>query len=357
MSSIQIKQIKCPECGGQANSIGLFSSSKKCVYCHTEFVVTGTMEKEMEVPERILPFNTNREDFEKEVLTLFAQEPYAPNDIFDFAAFKDIDGVFLPMYLYEGKYECSWNCSVGYYENEVVASSDGKSVKNKQVLRYRPQSGTTKRDFAIVCAAYEGEEIKPELIEYARALYYDRDAAKSFDEKYLEDYDFVLHNLDKEYTWDKYGINSVEYIAEQDSLEQVPGDTYKDFRCSVSTDEKHKGRLVFLPFWMVYYDYNNEQHYVIMDGTGKSGLTGSTPIDEERVKAVNKWHDLAKYVKWGAWASLIAILWWVWGIPLVAWLAYFSIKFYAKFNENKIIKENKKIRETKLKEILDGGNN
>lgn len=353
MSTVQILAIKCPECGGQANSVGPFSPTKKCVYCHTEFMVTGVMQKEMQMPERILEFKTNQEDFELAVLKMFANENYAPNDIFDIAAFKEPQGIYMPMFLYEGKYECSWNCSVGYYENEVRASNDGKTVKNVQVLKYRPQSGTTKNNFAIVCAAYEGEEVKPELIEYARALYFDRENSKEFDANYLEGYAFVLHNLDKETTWSKHGESSIKYIAEQSSYEQIPGDDWKDFRCTVSTDKTHDGRLVFIPFWVVYYDYNGENHYVIMDGTGNTGITGSTPIDQERVNAVQKWHKIAKYTKWAAYASFLFLLkGFLWQVPLAVWLIYFGINFYAKFNEKKIIKLNKKIREKKMEEML-----
>lgn len=355
MSSIQIQQIKCPQCGGQLNSVGPFSPTKICAYCHSEFNVTGVMDKEMPTPERMLVFSTTKDDFERAVLDLLAKEDYAPNDIFDTAAFKDVEGIYLPMYLYEGKYDCSWNCSVGYYENEVVASSDGKSVKNKQVMKYRPQSGSTRNNFAIVCAAYEGPEIKPELIEYARAYHYDRQLAKTFDESFMEGYNFVLHNLDKESTWDKWGNSSIDYLAEQDSLNQIPGEEYKDFRCSVSVDQKHDGRLVFLPFWMVYYDYNGQNHYVIMDGTGNSSIAGTTPVDQERVEAVEKWHKIAKYVQWGAWASLLAIFKGLWIVALIVWIGYFAMRFYANYNEKQILNANRKIREEKLAEILAVG--
>jgi hypothetical protein len=351
MSKIQIQQIKCPECGGQLNSVGPFSPLKTCAYCHSEFQVTGTMDKEMETPDRMIVFKTTKDDFEREVLNMMATEDYAPNDIFESSAFKDVEGIYLPMYLYEGKYECSWNCSVGYYENEVRANSKGDGVKNVEVLKYRPQSGTTKSNYAVVCAAYEGKEIKPELIEYARAFEYDKLSAVKFDEKYLEGYNFVLHNLDKELTWDKYGNSSIEYLAEQKSQEQIPGECYKDFICSTSTDEKSDGRLVFLPFWMVYYEYKGDNYYVIMDGTGNSGITGTYPIDQERVKAVEKWHKISKYFKWAGFASFLAILTTVW-IPIIVWAAFGGSKIYARVNEKRIISANKQIREQKLAQLL-----
>lgn len=353
MSSIKIQQISCPVCGGQLNNVGPFSPVKKCMYCHNEIQVSGSVQKEMPVPERMLVFNTNEEDFERAILNLFVEEDYTPNDIFDIAAFKDLEGIYLPMYLYEGKYECAWNCSVGYYENEIRASSDGKSVKNKKVLRYRPQNGSNRNNYAIVCAAYEGEEVKSELIDYARALHYDSLSAKAFDEKHLEGFNFVVHNMDKESTWDKYGIDSIKYLAESEAISQIPGDHYKDFRCSVSHDAKHDGRLVFLPFWMVYYDYNGEQHYAIMDGTGNSHITGSTPVDQERVKAVQKWHKIAKYVKWAAIASfaILFIDFSLWEIIALMWIGFGVLKIIAKINERKIIKSNRKIRQQKMSEL------
>ena len=351
MSKLVIQQVKCPECGGQLNSVGTFSPVKVCTYCHTEFNVTGTTDKEMEIPERIVVFNTTRDDFEREVLNLMKDEDYVPNDIFESAAFKDVEGIYLPMFLYEGKYDCSWNCSVGYHENEVRANSAGDKVKNVKVLKYRPQSGTTKSNYAIVCAAYEGSEIKPELIEYARAFYYDKHSARAFSEDMLTGYNFVLHNLDKELTWDKYGYETIEYLAEQKSLEQIPSEHYKDFSCSISTDSKSEGRLVFLPFWMVYYEYKGEHHYAIMDGTGNSGITATTPVDKDRVAEVEKWHKIAKYVKYAAFASLLAIFVKIW-IPVVFWAAFGGLKIFAKINENKILTQNRKVREGKLALIL-----
>jgi len=55
-----------------------------------------------------------------------------------------------------------------------------------------------------------------------------------------------------------------------------------------------------------------------MDGTGNSGITGTYPIDQERVDAVEKWHKISKYFK----------------------------------NEKRIISANKQIREQKLAQLL-----
>ncbi len=351
--NFEIKQIKCPNCGGELNSVGPFSTTKKCIYCHKEFEVTGTMNKKVDLPERIVVFNTTRDDFEREILSFLVQGDYTPNDIFNYAQFRDVEGIYLPMYLYEGKYDATWNCSVGYYENEVVATFDNKGVKNKRVIKYRPQSGSTKNNFAIVCIAYEGKDVKKELVEYARTYVYDSLSAKAFSPDLLSGYQFMIHNLDKETTWDKWGVNTVKYLAERNSLSQIPGEKYKDFTCGVSVDTKHDGRLVYLPFWSIYYEYNNEVHHAILDGTGKNRITGSIPIDVKRKQSVDIWYTVTGYLKWIRWVSLAGFLNHNFNfLPFLVWIAYFALKFYAGINKKMIVSKNKKIREQKLAELL-----
>lgn len=310
MSSVKITQIKCPNCGSQINSVNAFSQTRTCAYCKTEFNITGTMDKEMETPERIIPFMTVKDDFESSVLNFIVNDPLTPDDIFDMISFDDTEGVYLPMFLYEGKYECTWNCSVGYQGSEVCVEKDlsGKTyINNKKVIQYTPMSGSNKGNFAFVCTAYEGNEVKPELSEYARTLTYSAEYAKAFEPQILEDQNFLLHNLDKETIWSKFGNGAVKLIAENESIKSVPGDTFKDFRASVVAEPSHTGRLVFVPFWSIYYNYKGEKYFALMNGINKNSVTGSVPVDIERQNKIKKLEKRPKKVLIAAFISLITM--------------------------------------------------
>ncbi len=340
MSSFSLQQVECPKCHGTLNATKPFSGIRTCAYCHTEFEVTGNMSKQTDSPERLVPFHVTKDQFEQAAFEALINADYTPQNIFELTSFDDIEGIYMPMFLYEGKFDASWSCQIGQYENEVRVSGD--TIKNKQVLRYRPHSGTTKGNYAFLCLAYEGPEARPELVDYSRTYVYNAHLSKAFDANDLDGYNFLIHNLDKETTWSRFGESTLKYQGERECERQIPGEHWKDLRCNISAEPKHDGRLAFVPFWMVYYKYDNENHYIIMDGTGTNGPVGSTPVDHDRVKAVESPYKIAKMIGWGA-LALFVILWFTVNFSvgfytgLVLLLGFFGMKIYAGMNKKKII--------------------
>jgi hypothetical protein len=309
------------------------------------------MSHDVTAPERIILFQSNEKDFDAGICNFFVEQDYAVNDIFEKIHFDNATAIYLPMYLYEGRYDASYNCLIGFKEKQLGTGTDfslNTTIKEKTVTKWRPYNGTARNNFAFLSLAFEGKEIIPELAEWTRTFPYEPVYGKNFDISLLQGKGFQIlpHNLDKEATWHKWGTKTIEELAEQLALSQLPsGEQIKDFRSNHSYDMKHEGRLFLVPFWFVYYYYNKEKHFVLMDGLGKN-LHGSTPIDEKRVSTVRNLQRLGKWALWlgiilgialitqaGFWPGLITFL--------VVWL---GLKFFTKLTVKNIIETARAVR-------------
>jgi hypothetical protein len=377
MATLQVQQVRCPNCGSALNEIKMFAKDAKCNYCGTVFQITGTMSKELEMPERITPFQTTADQFEHAVLKWLVKGDYTPDDILHSTIFKDVQGVYLPMFLYEGNYDCSWNCSVGYKEREQYVNSNNK-VSERTVTRYRPQSGSTKGNYKVLGLAYDGDEMRPEIINYAQNSEYNERIAQEFDSKLLEGYRFMGFNLNSESIWDKFAKDKMEETAANTALSQVPGDSYKDFSASVAHTQKHEGRKVFIPFWIVYYEYKGTQYHVLADGTNLDRIQGERPVDNERVETVKAFYKYFKYFTyfaygWVAWGVLKVLLLPkppVQGFLNVFYSPLFSgtwflrnlvlamigggLWLFAKYQEKDLLKKSQAARDASLQSFISG---
>lgn len=328
--TLELQQVVCPSCRQVITSFSPFQAEVECPYCHNKAFNPLITAKKVPVPERILVFKTNEGDFERAMINNLVERDYVPTDIFASINPGNIIKAYLPMFLYEGTYRSSWSCKVAVETTEVRASSDGKSVSNKKVKKFLPHTGTSQGNFAFLCLAYEGKDIPEELREFSKQYSYNVMGSKEYDPALLglESGDSPLTlalDTDTDLTWNKYGDSLVNEIAKENALEQLSGDEIQDFRASNSYDLKHNGRYVLAPFWFVYYTYNNEKHYFMMDGLGDDSAM-SSPVDEEEVKFVNGKEKIIKIVNW-LWL-LAPVMWFL--INFTAGLITLGVWFVAK---------------------------
>ena len=341
--TLELQQVVCPSCKQVITSFNPFASTVECPYCHNKAFNPLITAKKVPVPERLIVFKTDEKDFEKEMVENLVNRDYVPKDIFQCINPGNVIKAYLPMYLYEGRYQSSWSCQVAFEANEVRASSDGKSVQNKTVKKFVPHTGTSQGNFAFLCLAYEGKDIPEELRSFSAQFPYNARESVEYDPALLEsDSDNSLITLaldtDADLTWTKYGNELVNQIAEESAQQQLSGEEIQNFRSSNSYDLKHEGRYVMAPFWFVYYTYNNEKHYFLMDGLGESSAM-STPIDQDEVKFVEGKERIKKIIKY-LW-PLAFLFWYLLGFEVA--LGFLIIWFIGKWIGYKML--NKQIDE------------
>lgn len=348
MAVLELQQVKCPNCGANITSFNAFKAEVECPYCHQKAFNPLIVSKQVPIPERVIVFKTNESNFEQSMINSLIETDYVPTDIFSVINPGNIIKAYLPMYLYEGVFQASWSCMVGTQETEMRASSDGKSVKNKTVIKYRPSNGNSSGNFAFLCLAYEGEDVPKELQQFTSTFPYDPFDSKEYDPDLLgleadSSIQTLAMNADSDIVWNKYGSGLVDNIAESSASKQAAGDYIKDFRVSSNYNLSSKGRYIMAPFWFVYYNYKESKFYYIMDGIGSHDSV-STPVDQEQVAVVNKYKSIKKWVGL-AWILAFAI-----GFTPLGWTVafiYAICAFIARITTNIIMNK-------KIKTYLDG---
>lgn len=340
--SLELQQVICPSCKQVITSFSPFAAEVECPYCHNKAFNPLITAKKIPVPERLIVFKTNENDFEQALISNLVERDYVPTDIFNCINPDNVIKAYLPMFLYEGQYQSSWSCKVAYEATEVRATSDGKGVKDKTVKKYAPQTGTSQGNFAFLCLAYEGKDIPEELRTFSTQFPYNTMASKEYDPNLLgldaEDSPMTLPlDADTDLIWNKYGDSLVNQMASDNAKQQLSGEDIKDFRASNSYNLKHNGRFVLAPFWFVYYTYNNEKHYFIMDGLGENTAM-TTPIDQEEVAFVNGKERIKTIVSW-LW-PLAILMWFL--LDFTAALVTLGVWFVAKIIVNMMM--NKQIQ-------------
>lgn len=335
--SLELQQVICPSCKQVITSFSPFAAEVECPYCHNKAFNPLITAKKVPIPERIIIFKTNEKDFEQALVSNLVERDYVPTDIFHCINPGNVIKAYLPMFLYEGRYQSSWSCKVAYQVNELRASSDGTKVKNKNVTKYAPHTGTSQGNFAFLCLAYEGKDIPEELRTFSTQFPYNAMASKEYDPSLLglnsgESPMTMALDADTDLIWNKYGDGLVNAMASDNAKQQLSGEDIKDFRASNSYELKHNGRYVLAPFWFVYYTYNNEKHYFIMDGLGENTAM-TTPINQDEVAFVKGKERIKTIVKW-LW-PLAILMWYLFDFSVA--IATLVIWFIAKLVVNKIM--------------------
>jgi len=347
MNSIDFYQVECPKCHGQINSIASLSGQTACPFCGTVFHITANMTKEAEIPEQIVPFATLAGDFAYSAWRMLVDEDYAPVNLSGLVSFIGAKGVYLPVFFYEGKYKCTWQCKI----KQTVVNTDAKKSR-KEV--YRSQNGVSKGEYAMVCLACEGDETSKELAEYVCALDYRGDGLKPFSRNELDDCFFLVQNRDSQEIWRQWGEDRLNSIARNNTLLQLRKTDVKDFKCSISSDMSGEGSLILFPVWMLNYQYDGELHHIYMDGTGRNGVKGTTLIDRALKAEAEKPFTVLKYIAVAAVVIpfLMLLAGWHWAaiIALAAMgLVFFGYRFYAQWHKNKVIRKAREKRQKNQK--------
>lgn len=349
--SLELQQVICPSCKQVISSFSPFAAEVECPYCHNKAFNPLITAKKVPIPERLIVFRTKEHDFEQAMISNLIERDYVPTDIFNCINPDNVIKAYLPMFLYEGQFQSSWSCKVAYETTEVRATSDGKGVKNKKVKKFAPQTGTSQGNFAFLCLAYEGKDIPEELRVFSTQFPYNTMASKEYDPSLLgldkEDSPLTLPlDADTDLIWNKYGDSLVNRIASDTARQQLSGEEIKDFRASNSYNLKHNGRFVLAPFWFVYYTYNNEKHYFIMDGLGENTAM-TTPVDPEEVAFVKRKERVKKIVSW-LWPLAILMLFLM---GFVEALITLGVWFIAKKIVNAVVKKQIQKRLASSREI------
>lgn len=297
-----LKKIGCSNCGAEL----IFDPGTQmtnCNFCGSQFEIEKTEDEEIIIPDGILPFSITKKEYEAAVFSWLSEGDYTPDDILNSSIFESVNGVYLPMWFYKGRYHGNWSASSGYDRWEEYtewSESQKKNIRKKRLVTdWRPSSGNCAGEFSLLAFAGLGKGIKPEIGVYAHGTTFNRGELKAYDSKYTLGFNLIEYTSDDVDTWDLLGKTQADHLVEMDSKKRIPGDRYKDFYVDAVYDKEQPLRT-YIPFWITNYKYSDSEFHVFMDGTTTSRIQGNRPVDQERVKKIKK-------LKWKIWGLGILI--------------------------------------------------
>jgi hypothetical protein len=349
-TKIQLKKINCSNCGAEL-MYDPGTQMTNCNFCGSKFEIEKASDEELILPDGIIPFKVTKDEYHQAVLAWLSEGDYTPDDILTSSVFDQINGIYLPMYFYKGKYHGNWSASSGYNrEEEYLEWSESQKNylrKTRTVTDWRPSSGQVAGTFSILCFAGTGEGIKPEVAAFAQGTTFNRGELKKYDSKYTLGFNLLEFTAGEEDVWDTLGKIQADRISMDDIKLRIPGDKYKDLYADVLYDREETLKI-YVPYWIVYYKYNEKDFYVCMDGTTTARISGERPEDISRKKKVAKFF-LPSHITLGVWL----VIWLIFGVAgpvFVIGLALVIILYIISFvRKNALIKQSKLKRQEILK--------
>jgi hypothetical protein len=301
-----LKKITCTNCGAEL----LFDPNTQlasCNFCNSRFEIKNSAEKSVIIPEGIVPFSVSKKDYESSVLEYLSKGDYTPVDILESSVFSSVNGIYLPVWYYSGKYRGNWSASSGYdYMQEYQVVENKKVVtKYRVVTDWRPSSGNCDGDLLVT--GYAAGDYKSELVVFTWDTVLKKIRIKPFDSKYTIGFNLMEFELDEYKSWDKYGEEAAGHYVRSQVYHRIPGDHYKDLHIEAVYD-KEKPIRVYYPVWITYYKYDGQEYYVWMDGNNPSRIFGSKPQDASIKSKSEFFLNIFKY--W--W--IVVFVWVLWGI-------------------------------------------
>lgn len=338
--TLTLQTLRCPSCTRQISSFSPFSTTVKCPSCGSLIKNPMVDSKATAMPDRIIPFTSDESTFEAAMVNALVNTDYVDKKVFEGINTDNIFRAYLPMYLYEGTYNSSWSCESSYTDQQVKISSswtdNSKSIKTKEVKKWRPQNGTASGNFAFLCLANEGSKDLPdELREFTKLFPYNVMCSKEFRSELVEGQENLMtidRNADATLVWQKHGKEMVDQTAEQAALNQIGNQEIRNFRSSSSFTLSTKGELVLAPFWFVYYTFKNNQYHFLMDGLGEQ-TSYTYPVDQEDVDFTNSKEKIKTIVKW-LWPLAFVVMWFA---GFLAGIITLAVWFVGKLIVNKVM--------------------
>ena len=154
------KKTVCPNCGATL-TFDPHTQTAVCKFCDTKFTVVEQGNKD-DVPsqyERIYPFEVMEDGAKISFIKWLKEGQYSPDDIFTKSSIVDIKGVYIPVWTYSGHYTANFNASIGYdrqetYTEYVTKYSNGRSykepvTKTRTVTDWHPFNGNVSDNFVV----------------------------------------------------------------------------------------------------------------------------------------------------------------------------------------------------------------
>ena len=268
--SDNLRAFNCSSCGAQL-LVDQVTAVTSCPYCGNNAVVPGQL-SDMLKPDYVIPFKLGKDDAIAALKKYYGGKRFLPNGFTEENHLEEIQGVYVPFWLFSGKGEGNYN-----FHGAIVTSWSDSENMYTQTDHYDLHRVAT-MDFVRI--PVDGSSRMPDA---------HMDAIEPYN--YDELTDFSVAYLPG-YVTDRYDLNVTECDprarkrAEQTCVDEISGTTggYTEVHVTNGSSSLQWNNVAYtlLPVWMLHTKWNGNDYLFAMNGqTGK--LIGDLPIDGGKV--------------------------------------------------------------------------
>jgi hypothetical protein len=282
---MSFKKLTCTACGTEY-ILGAGTRAAACNVCGKDLRESEASAHDVKLPDRIVPFAVTKEQSRKSLLTWLSEGDYTPDDVLASSTVPDTNGLFMPVYVFRGKFRGNWSASSGYRRKEKYfeKNSNGELVeKERTVTDWRPSNGQAFGEFSVVSFGGMRNEKNSHAVDatlvHANAARVEGRSSQSFDAQHAQQVSMLPFTQDGAAAWKTSGESSAKSEAHSQVNRSVPGDEHKDLNVHV-TYELESTITAWVPCWTTRYEYRGESHRVFIDGSDATAIDGTRPEDK-----------------------------------------------------------------------------
>lgn len=267
------KAVRCKECGATVQYEPNVTTAK-CLFCDSSYVAPHESSTKAIRPESLIPFQIDKAAASKRFSEWIGRLWFRPSDLKQRAKLENLDGVYIPYWVYNAHVHSRWTADAGYYEYVTVTKRDSEGKERtvqERRIRWVPASGQREDDYRdlLVCAS---SGLPSRFV--ARIENFNCASLVPYNPGYLAGWRAEEYVIGLQEGWDRC---SQRIAAEQyrRCAADVPGDTHRALSVNNSFSNV-TWRHVLLPIWIAAYRYRQKAYRFVVNGqTGQ--LAGEAP--------------------------------------------------------------------------------
>lgn len=262
----------CPNCGAELvtdeSTVATF-----CTFCGNPSVLTKELDGKFQ-PERLIPFQINKEQAQEELYRLCRKKPLLPKDFTDKAHIEKVSGIYVPFWLSD----CYVDASVEGTGEIVKTWRRGDTQYTKvSVYRLERSGALTYHNLPTDASRKMDDKMMDALEPFSyRQL-------RKFHTGYLSGYFAQRYDVGKEESQQRIK-ERIEKSAEEKLRNSCMGYSSVQITSKNVDILKSQQQYVMLPVWLLYTKYKEKDYLFAINGqTGK--MVGDLPMSIPKIFA------------------------------------------------------------------------
>ena len=269
-SDDEAKEYHCKNCGAVVIT-DADTTATSCSFCGAGVVLADRLSGAL-APAKVIPFSISKEEAMEAFKKWCRNGRLTPKGFMTADRIKGITGMYVPFWMYDLNSKANIN-AVG---TKVRTYTSGEYIYTE--TKYYDVYRDIDLNYLKV-PVDASEKMNDELMDKLEP--YDYTSLKDFKTPFLAGYLAEKYNYDDKELFSRVKDKVQEYVDTFISSTTTGYSTVRYKNKHIDT-QKTRSFYVLLPVWMIYYDYDKQEHTFAMNGqTGK--VVGKPPISGKKV--------------------------------------------------------------------------